>query len=1114
MQAHLTSATATTTSHSRRENGPSTVGHAGLNMTLATASARAKREDTTMIDVASAASANQYGSHAWEGLLRTTSAQEARHLVPIGRTCVPYPLYSEARDPNTLPDEHLLFARVVAEDDVPAATPSDALLGSNKGTMNSSHKFLQERTAAQAHVREALAVDPRASQKTTLVELFKRDADDDGDEFGAAAAAAAAGTFHADATNTMQSASYYESQLRRFAPYVQERLGHFLQPRTYLQVEGQPPPYATAEDEARLREMDDEAAAAGRPSSAPPVMFFPPPPQTQFWDAATPVSSRVQSRHGGNATVGGGDTNSSSRRGDMQATGRVGETSDGASAAAPRGGSLDATRNHPLDHSTTDGEQTHEAQTQPPSPLHPMQVRAATPSRAADVSDVAIPMPHSGPAMELSTRALFFQTCPCELQQGSATLRNTGTTTIYYSLTVVDVVQEHLREMHEALHGPIEGGDELARTVTDTRDGGRPLPQRAPKSALTADSLLLYPSLRLTHQLAAHQRRARDEFFFLSAPMNGVVLPGEECVFAFSVRATREGLFQSTYELLTVPPAPERIFLRLRALVRRDGPSLQWLAQPVAAALTAKVAVDAQRRLVQRIGANSRAITAAELRQQITELDDADDVARQAERETRATQEAAWNRANRLTFDHVPYSAAVYDKLEQLSRVVRETFARLNGPAEEGESAERGNSSTATAGAATGSTATNAVADASKIRDTVAAPTAETPQKQRLVPPPNATTSPATTSAANNVLSPVPHNPQQQQQQPQPTQRSSSVTPSSTTMQWDGALLPLLYQIMSIRDSATRQVFLEAMQVLLRAARASRCPHLLPVSHTRSGVAGAAGTASEEEGSRGDAAGDVDGDDGDDEEGMHNVPLSVLLRRAAAALADVVVARQRPTAERQCDEALLQPTRPSAALTLTTQGDAAGVAGAGGGAAAAGGGAKNRTTSAATNAAAGGGGGGGPQKKSMAAPRSGRGTTSSIPETKAGAAAPVATADGAEATPAQRLLLSCVAPEELQGFSVTQTSAEAMTLLRAAEERAAKARLESELREAKAALTEMHTTLFNEVIDAACDRGPLATCTAERLAELRAVQQSPLMAVDVSADPLVAPPPGKPGKRK
>jgi hypothetical protein len=1113
MQAHLLSATATSPAslrtkgyHQSSSSGSSafarTTGSAAPNMTRATAVARARREDNTIVHVATAAFHNGNGSHAWEGLLRCTNEQEARRLVPIGRTAVPYPLYSEMHDPSALPDDHLSFARVVSAEDVAVLAP--------KGPQITGEKFLRDRTMAQEHVRAALtrtSADAKGNSNnskgntkaSTMRDLFVEDT--------------AAVAVYEDAESGLSPTSYYEEQLQRFAPYVQQRLGHLLQPRTFLHVEGHPAPYATAEEATYLREA---AAADGDEggSSAPPVEFFPPtpPPQTQLW-ASSAISSRPSSRNGVVAAASFRSAATSGRCAN-QRPGETGaastlngddgdEVEGGSGCGVPRGSAATAEPHYTDGSSAADGDHDNNNNTQsspPPSPLHPMRVLQKCASAKTGYGATSF-VRQDGPSMELSTRSLFFSTRPGEMLHGSATLRNTGSTTVYYSWTVVDAMHEHLRECYEAEQRPDERGSESSRLAEDHNANDNHSDERSSSATVTASeqsrkrgapladtaatTALPYALLSLTHQLATHQRTARESFFFMSAPMNGVVLPGEEIIFPFSVRATREGLFQSTYELLTVPPAPKRIFVRLRALVQRAGPSLEWLARPVAEALAAKVVLDAQRQLVQSMGANPRAIVEAELREQINALDGAADAAKHADWVRRRKQEEAWHRANRMTFDHIPFQPAVYDKLEQLSSVVQETLALLRK-------------------------------DVDGQKDTVAEPqqsvsaatpgALEAPQKQRTEP------FSQVASFAAIASSPVPPGPPVPDAQMQ--QQSASLVveaPCPATMQWDGALSSLLYQIMCIRDNATRQVFLEALQVLLRAARASRdvvdaaagssnsrsggsVKHV----HEQSGTTIITHTKEVEDLAKGGREGASGGDDGD-------VPLTVLLTRAAAALADVVVSRQHFIMEKQSEDALMQPVKPAAALSLTS-----GLFSETSGGAAAGPGKGRAAAPAPSNAAAGKVG-----KKSGAAVGGG-GNGRSVAESKE---VKNLVADGSggtvtSLTPAQLLLSSSLPSAALEGFSVAMVTAETMTLLRAAEERVVCARVDGELDAAKKAFTELLSRLFREAVDAACDRTPLATCTAMRLAELRAVQQSTPLVVDASVDPLVAPPSGKPGKRK
>ena len=57
------------------------------------------------------------------------------------------------------------------------------------------------------------------------------------------------------------------------------------------------------------------------------------------------------------------------------------------------------------------------------------------------------------------------------------------------------------------------------------------------------------------------------DFFRLSDPLNGVMLPEEQKLFTFSLRAPAAGVYSRQYELLTVPAGKERIIVQLRGVV-------------------------------------------------------------------------------------------------------------------------------------------------------------------------------------------------------------------------------------------------------------------------------------------------------------------------------------------------------------------------------------------------------------------------------------------------------------------------------------------------------------------------------------------------------------------
>ncbi|KAG5501225.1 hypothetical protein JIQ42_06225 [Leishmania sp. Namibia] len=1026
MQARLASLT-TSSCGVALSRTTAAAGSAGVatarNFTGATPTARAKREDFGLLAVAQPETASE-GSHVWEGLLRCTDPRLARRLVPIGRTWFPYYLYSEARNPATLLEDHMMYTRVVSEGDVVAAQDGTAV---HHPFLDSTVQRVQQRAAAQSRVRAALM---------------------------AAVAHASEDAARSEDTHTSRQSdegsgavSYYESKLRRFAPYVMERLGHFLQPRVFLRVDGQRAPCVSAEEiEAQKQEL-----AVERLSSPPPVEYYPPPPQTQMW-ASMPSSKApscapstlqpaagVRKRKGsGSVAVGGAHPYDLSTPPNVKDhSNRVDEedayTEEGCSENEylPGGSGDTATpseRLYDISVASIEGDadafRTGKTQAASTSPLHPLQVGRHDISQrrrqsCAEAGEEERPRKKtSGPAMELSTRSLFFQTRPHELLQGTVTLCNTGTTTIYFSWVPVDPVEEQLRQESRAAAAAEEmTGQETVCEGDST--GKHPQALSSRDGAATA-------AVRITHSLAVHQRAARDTFFFFSSPMNGVVLPDEEGTFAFAVRANRAGLFQHTYELLTVPPAPDRIFVRLRALVQSDGPSVEWLAAPVAEAIEAKVVLDAQRRLVQKISVNVNAIERSALSKHINALDSSAKAAAEAERTLRRTQEEVWKLANRFTFDHIPYAAAVYDKLGQLYTVVQETCRTLGRQKK---------------------TDTDACLKDSAV--TLAASSLEARAK------------PSPAFAALPAPLPPP-----KLESALPTENLTTTT--SSPAKWNGSLLLLVQQMMAVRDAPTRQTFFEAFFVLLRAARASR--------HRRS---------------RSESSEGVD---------QEAVPLPTLLARAAAILADSVRGRRAAMLDRECDNMLRQKPVAAATPFMRVFAEVSGAAAPNG----------NATAREAAVTSFSGGTVNHPRSVSSrkrATSARGKGGSNATGDRVGGVTV-------TEITKAQRVVLDSIPIEELLSFSAIQATPKTAAALETAEKTAVRVRRESELTAERDAWIELYTAMFLEVIDAACNRGPLSTCTAERLAELEDIQTSALLPIDLSADPIFPLTTGKGGKRK
>ncbi|KAG5478664.1 hypothetical protein LSCM1_06068 [Leishmania martiniquensis] len=1029
MQKRLASLTTTSSSRVAMTHPTAAAGSVGAStartFTGATPAARAKREDFGLLAVAEPEVANE-GSHAWEGLLRCTDPRLARRLVPIGRTWFPYYLYSEARNPAALPDDHMIYTRVVSEGDVEAARGATE----SHPFLDSTVQRVRQRAAAQSRVRAALM---------SAVAQASEDIADSEDT-----------RISHEGAESSGAVSYYESKLRRFAPYVMERLGHFLQPRVFLHVDGHRAPRASAEE----MEAQGQGLATARLPSPPPVEYYPPPSQTQMWasmptsDSPSGIASTVQpaagarKRKGSNkVAVGGAHSHSlgalpnvkdhSTRADEEDALSGEGE---GDEENLPGGSVSTATPSERLcdiSADSIDGDahavRTGETRAASTSPLHPLQVDKCGTllrhqrNRAEAGEEEEERVQTSGPSMELSTRSLFFQTRPHELLQGTVTLCNTGTTTIYFSWVPVDPVEEQFGHLGQD-SGAAAAAEEVADDGTVHEDGA----SGKHRQQLSVQGGAAPAAVIITHSLAVHQRAARDNFFFLSSPMNGVVLPEEQGTFAFAVRATRAGLFQHTYELLTVPPAPNRIFVRLRALIQSDSPALEWLAAPVAEAIEAKVMLDAQRRLAQKISMDVNAIEGSDLSKRIDALDLAANAAAEAERKLRQAQEDAWNLANRLTFDHIPYATAVYDKLEELYAVVQETCRRLGRPKKAETDAALKHSTAA-------STAPSFEA---RARPSAACAALPAP-----FPPPKVETTAPAANITTTALGPA---------------------------KWDGSLLLLVQQMMAVRDAPTRQTFFEALFALLRAARASR-------NHR----------------SRGGGNEDVN---------PKTLPLPTLLAQAASDLADSLQRRRAAMLERECENLLGQKLAVAATPFMRAFAEASGTAafhGTAGGREAAG------ALSSGTTAN---------RPRSV----SGRKRTTSA-RGKGGAAATVDRAEGAtvtELTKAQRVVLDAIPTEELLSFSAIQATPKTAAALETAEKAAVCMQRETELAAERGAWIELYAALFLEAIDAACNRGPLSMCTAERLAELEDIQTSPLLPIDLSADPIFPLTTGKGGKRK
>lgn len=91
-------------------------------------------------------------------------------------------------------------------------------------------------------------------------------------------------------------------------------------------------------------------------------------------------------------------------------------------------------------------------------------------------------------------------------------------------------------------------------------------PGETAQATLTVDNIGT-TAVYYNWSMVASQSEGNDDFFRLSDPLNGVMLPEDQKLFTFSLRAPAAGVYSRQYELLTVPAGKERILVHLRGVV-------------------------------------------------------------------------------------------------------------------------------------------------------------------------------------------------------------------------------------------------------------------------------------------------------------------------------------------------------------------------------------------------------------------------------------------------------------------------------------------------------------------------------------------------------------------
>ncbi|SCU72039.1 uncharacterized protein TEOVI_000362100 [Trypanosoma equiperdum] len=425
---------------------------------------------------------------------------------------------------------------------------------------------------------------------------------------------------------------YYSKQVARNISAIERQMPHFLVPRAYLEVCGKPPPWTFNTEEA--------AAAKKR---APPVAYHPPPASPSV------TVSRTFSQQCGS----------------QKKCSSLGE--DDAATAVTR-----------------------------------PDVNSCT----VDVTEEAV----GGPSLVISTTRILFFAEPGELSHGSVKIKNNGTTTVYYTWAPIQPVTE----LDDAITGnetrdEESGGDDgeisgtkNERSQTESDEGGATsartscdtvqvtaVPQwrskeRGEERGIRVDGEAVEQQTprgeaKLSLRALATKSKESKTFFYLSAPLDGVILPDDEIIFPFSVRAAFAGRFTRHYELLMFPTMSRPLVVELCAFIRSPLPTLNALSDPVGEAIDAREGVNMQRQLLNTLVARESMYDASE----IAKATKACIAASQAEEEAREAEitrwRLAWNDSTYMAL-RVPFNRDIYQRLNAMYGNIMRTMDECGRP--------------------------------------------------------------------------------------------------------------------------------------------------------------------------------------------------------------------------------------------------------------------------------------------------------------------------------------------------------------------------------------------------------------------------------------------------
>ncbi|ORC89235.1 uncharacterized protein TM35_000132390 [Trypanosoma theileri] len=588
------------------------------------------------------------GVYTWESTLRASEDGAALRYLKFGRSNFPYPLYVKVTDRARVDPDHLQNTRIVFQHE---QLPKDS---------NTPTTTVTTTTAAGgggAHFGTTTTTTTTTIASTTTTTTTNVDEDDDENEDGDEVSTFAATRKHSQEALanvkpvSFSAGNYYEEKMKRYLPIIEERMSHFFLPRAYLEVCGKPPVWTTNVEDAKAAKK-----------AAPAVVHIPPPP----------------------------------------------------TKTSPTTTSLNQTKTA----LATQKQQQEKVKSRLPS--------MGDPAMRAVSMDVAASSDQEPPGeliLEISSTRLLFFASPGELAHGFVKIKNNGMMTVYYTweahqpITALDGdlaaedaddkdkdteeeeeeeedddegagkyespfqsdEKEEVEDSHKNVNGNPQNHLEKVGENGQQPQREEEQQQQKKKNKKKKKNKAVTEQQRVPLRSLAQKSAQSKSFFCLSTPFDGVILPGDEEIFPFSVRAPFPGRFTQHYEFLVIPVLSSRIIVELCAIVQDGGPSLEAISRPIANAIGSKAVVDTQRAIINELVANDDVYEAVEIekatQEQIT-LARAPEVAREA---LTSKWREAWNEFT-YTSLRIPFNCDVYARLDALHSNLARTMDSLGQP--------------------------------------------------------------------------------------------------------------------------------------------------------------------------------------------------------------------------------------------------------------------------------------------------------------------------------------------------------------------------------------------------------------------------------------------------